>query len=356
MNKQNTIMSADLGLFNQLLQMVDGDWSDSIQGICNHIQDRFKALGVFLSVYDKKFNEFIYVSSAFEANTLAKLTTNEIELNQEVLLSTFKRVIDADKTVLDNKIFRDDTLLKLADTFFNGDESLSKKILSEVGVKSLFAIPVLSDNEKYICSFHIITERQDIDYEENLIKEYLYQLNVALEIVFLVRELYIKATHDSLTRLFNHKQGIILLSKEIDRVKRNKQPLSVAMVDIDYFKKINDLYGHRAGDLVLEHVSTFLSNTLRKCDVISRYGGEEFLIVLPDTSLEKSYEVMNRIKIAISKKVFTHNSDEFSVTASFGLVDFNDKVHKSAEGLIEIADQRLYLAKKQGRDCICCES
>ena len=345
-------MDADLGLFYQLLQMVDGDWSDSINGICTHIRDRFNALGVFLSVFDKKYNEFIYLTFSLKDEIHEKLKEKKIRLTVETGLDILKRVYSKRKNILEYGIFEGDSLDDLIDTYFKKNRKKSRKFARDINLKTVFAIPDLDANKDYTCFFHILTDREVRDDEKDLINDYLTQLHVALEIIFLVRELYIKATHDSLTKLFNHKQGQILLSKEIDRVHRNKQPLSVVMIDIDYFKRVNDIYGHQAGNKVLEYMGTLLSNSLRRCDVISRYGGEEFLVVFPDTRGDQALEVIKRLKDTLERHDFNCFGKKYSVTASFGLCQFDHSRHFDASSLIQDADRQLYRAKQMGRNRI----
>ena len=125
------------------------------------------------------------------------------------------------------------------------------------------------------------------------------------------------------------------------------------MLDLDHFKKCNDRFGHHAGDEVLRYISKLLSESLRKCDVISRYGGEEFLLVLPDTDLKKAVEVTKRLKNSLQNHVFNFSDTKYSITASFGVIEYNTDRHLNNELLIGEADEYLYRAKHEGRNRIC---
>jgi diguanylate cyclase (GGDEF)-like protein len=345
-------MNADLGLFNQLLQMVDGDWSDSIKGICDHMLRRFNALGVSLNVFDKNYNEFIYFTYSTTRHWETILADNGIEINPETALDVIKGIYEVNKKILESSVFNGEELLELAKVYSDFDEERAVKILRELNIKTLSTVPVLNANNSYKCSIYIFTDRSLTDSDKLLIYEYSTQLNVALEIVFLVRELYIKATHDSLTKLFNHKQGLVLLNREIVRVQRNKQPLSIAMLDLDHFKDCNDRFGHHAGDDVLRFISKLLSESMRKCDIISRYGGEEFLLVLPDTDLKKAVDVIRRVKTSIQNHVFDFSDTKYCITGSLGVVEYDPDKHLSGDLLIDAADALLYRAKSEGRNRI----
>lgn len=345
-------MNADLGLFNQLLQMVDGDWSDSIKGICDHMLRRFKALGVSLNVFDKNYQEFIFFTYSTTEHSETILSNNGIEISSDTAIDVIKSIYEVNKKILEPSVFNGEELLELARVYSDFNEERAVKILRELNVKTLSTVPVLNANNSFKCSIHIFTDRILNDSDKLLIHEYSAQLNVALEIVFLVRELYIKATHDSLTKLFNHKQGLILLNREIARVQRNRQPLSIAMLDLDHFKDCNDRFGHHAGDDVLRFISKLLTESMRRCDIISRYGGEEFLLVLPDTELKKAVDVIKRVKSSIQKHVFNFSDTKYSITASFGVIEYDPDKNLSGDLLIEGADALLYRAKSEGRNRI----
>ena len=346
-------MNADLGLFNQLLQMVDGDWSDSIQGICNHILSRFSAMGIVLTVFDRSYDELIFIESAASPGFASILDAKGVQLNQNFLSGIIKKIYRRNRAVLDFQMYGKEDIGKLADLYF-GEAGKGQAFLDASGFGTIISVPVLETEKNFRCNIFILSERQMDRVAGEHFNGYLKQLNVALEIIFLVRELYIKATHDSLTKLFNHKQGQILLTREINRVLRNRQPLTIVMADIDLFKKVNDTYGHQAGDLVLEYIASLMADSMRKCDVISRYGGEEFLLVLPDTDLPNSAEVIRRLKDTIQNHRFSAAGREFSVTVSFGITQFDRARHQDMREIIEDADSKLYRAKLNGRNRIEC--
>ena len=155
---------------------------------------------------------------------------------------------------------------------------------------------------------------------------------------------------DSLTGLFNHAVIMERLSNSFSLAQRQNSHLSVAMIDLDHFKRINDNYGHSTGDRVLVGFSRLLRERLRESDVVGRYGGEEFLVVLPDTTLEHAELVIDEVRMAFAKTRFAANGELFSATLSAGIADFPRA--ESAAGLLDAADNALYKAKDRGRNRI----
>ncbi len=152
------------------------------------------------------------------------------------------------------------------------------------------------------------------------------------------------AIKDGLTDLFNHKYIINRLEEEVIKSSRYGRNLSIAMVDIDHFKKINDNYGHQTGDLVLKKVADEIRNSLRDTDLVGRYGGEEFLIAAPETTFEQAKVFCERIRASIENIEF---ANKIKVTVSLGAATMTSPFVKD---LIEEADKKLYFAKNNGRN------
>jgi diguanylate cyclase (GGDEF)-like protein len=149
---------------------------------------------------------------------------------------------------------------------------------------------------------------------------------------------------DSMTNLLNHKNSLRRLKEEVDRAKRINYPLSVAMVDLDNFKLVNDTYGHQSGDEVLVQVAKILSDSCRSTDVIGRYGGEEFIIIMPDTIDRDAALLLERIQKRVEKTSF---KDGIHITLSCGVSELNGE---SVHGILKSSDIMLYEAKKKGKN------
>ncbi|MGM9452305.1 diguanylate cyclase [Legionella bozemanae] len=152
---------------------------------------------------------------------------------------------------------------------------------------------------------------------------------------------------DSLTGLLNHSSFLKRLELELDYAKQKNTPLSLVMIDIDHFKKVNDTYGHPFGDMVIKKLATLLTLRLRNNDIVGRYGGEEFAIVLPGTNAQQSKKVLNELREQFSHEFFA-NTDDFSATFSAGIAQKN--ADSDINKLVNQADQALYEAKHLGRN------
>jgi diguanylate cyclase (GGDEF)-like protein len=130
-------------------------------------------------------------------------------------------------------------------------------------------------------------------------------------------------------------------------------PLSLVMVDIDLFKKVNDTFGHTEGDRVLSQISSLLKSSVRKKDTVARYGGEEFILILPEAGLEESFVIAERIRRLVESTPFEVAGAQVNLTLSMGISNFPSHRAKSKEELVKMADQALYDAKRGGRNKVC---
>jgi two-component system cell cycle response regulator len=166
------------------------------------------------------------------------------------------------------------------------------------------------------------------------------------------RELERLATTDVLTGVFNRRVLLERLELELRRCRRYGSRLCVLLLDVDHFKRINDAYGHLAGDGVLVTLGHILRTRVRGTDVTGRYGGEEFCVLLPETDLEPGRELAERLRQHVAAEAFTAGATTFRVTCSVGVAHFTDARQKVAD-LLQAADKALYRAKELGRDRVC---
>jgi diguanylate cyclase (GGDEF)-like protein len=158
------------------------------------------------------------------------------------------------------------------------------------------------------------------------------------------------ASYDSLTNLWNRASILEFLDEEFEQSLREKKPICSIMVDVDHFKKVNDLYGHLVGDVVLAKIASRLRRSIRRHDKLGRYGGDEILVVLPHSGLNKLREIAERLRLAVAKKKIKTTSGTLSVTISLGCASSESFPRPSVDSLIRASDRALYKAKGQGRD------
>ncbi len=162
---------------------------------------------------------------------------------------------------------------------------------------------------------------------------------------------------DSLTGLYNRRYLIQALEREMERTRRTARPTAVVIADLDHFKQVNDNWGHETGDRALQLAADMLRASVRKLDIACRYGGEEFVVILPDTELPLALSVAERIRAMIEAQPLSiatesDSQEALSLTASLGVEAFDVGSMGTAEQLIGRADAFLYQAKHQGRNCV----
>jgi diguanylate cyclase (GGDEF)-like protein len=180
------------------------------------------------------------------------------------------------------------------------------------------------------------------------------QINQSLQLEIKRREeleveLKLQATTDPLTGLFNRRQYEMLFRREMERVSRHGSELSLCVVDLDHFKRINDQYGHDLGDQVLKQVARLFTDTLRHSDIVGRFGGEEFILLLPDTSIDSALLVVGRLRALLEDEVVESEDEKVSITATFAVTQVSND-DAAIEDVIRRADKGLYEGKAAGRN------
>lgn len=166
----------------------------------------------------------------------------------------------------------------------------------------------------------------------------------------LQKNLYESATRDGLTHVYNKKYFLDTLHKEFAYCLRHKVALSLVIMDIDHFKRINDTYGHQAGDYVLSRMAARIAETVRAEDTFARYGGEEFVVLLREAPEDKAFILAERLRRLIEATDFTYNGQQIKVTLSAGVATLGEGEYADADAFIVGADKHLYRAKQAGRN------
>ena len=250
---------------------------------------------------------------------------------------------------------------------------LKEKIKNRLNLKQNFAEAVKIDGNYYIVTFLTISPFQKnsknigylISYEKDDTFEvfnniFLHNIILGNIIILLIlsfvfyflkinEKLKLIAATDKLTGLFNRNKFYEIANLELERAKRYKRPLSLIIFDIDYFKKINDKYGHNIGDYVLKKLSWIIKTHIRKSDYVFRWGGEEFIILAPETDINGAEKLAEKLRSAVEEYEF--DTVKY-VTISIGVAQFNENLDKNIDSLISRADRALYKSKEAGRNCV----
>lgn len=168
-----------------------------------------------------------------------------------------------------------------------------------------------------------------------------------------IRDLREQVSTDSLTGLSNVRHLRVMLEQEMERTKRNHQPTTFLILDVDHFKAVNDTYGHVVGDKALQHLATLIKTVVRKIDIPCRYGGEEFGVILPSTPILVGIQVAERVRKLVEETPLIEGEHTIALTISLGVETYSQSSRDSIEELIARADTELYRAKQSGRNCVC---
>ncbi len=349
LSEQIKLSSQELKSFYDFTQKLNS--TDSVDAVMDHIID---------TVERGMHSDFVAVSL----------------YDEQEGITTLKRISDRDKNHLEGKeIPYTDNLTWLVNegkNFFTTDDLstrakyrsiFGKEIDFALGVKNIKSIliyPLLEDipqehnRDTNVLGSVVIARAEKLAFNENEIS--LAKIICGKSAKFIKSSISLEKTkelavRDGLTGLYNRRHFKEMLSYAISYSDRYDERTSLMMIDVDNLKTINDTYGHRAGDSVLSFVGKVLSESLRKVDISSRYGGDEFALILPNTNKRGSLVVADKIKNNIKNMPFRFNGDEVSVSLSIGIATYPENAPDS-ESLLENSDKALYESKNQGRDKI----
>jgi diguanylate cyclase (GGDEF)-like protein len=292
---------------------------------------------------DTKDKRYANVVSTFEDPSITNL---QIDLQK---YPEIRKALSLKKSILVKDALKDPMMKEV------------REIIEPMGIRSIMVIPITFHDE-VIGTLLLNIAKADRTFSERekklctaianasanaLYNAFLYE-NLSKERSDLER----LAITDYLTGIYNVRYFYNRLDEEFSRAERHRMPLCCMMFDIDNFKKINDTYGHRAGDMILREFAQLVRDHTRKSDVFARYGGEEFIMLLPQTSLSGSCTEAERLSKIIRKNKFYALKDSEKITVSIGIACSSDTRIKNPDNLITFADNALFSAKEKGRDQI----
>lgn len=239
--------------------------------------------------------------------------------------------------------------------FFILDHDSYTHTLGAMSAKRFFTFARISDpTEDIIIRFNTLVQYVEITNElrrkgeelEDTVFELAFATTNVLEKNEFLEQL---ANKDSLTLLYNHSFFKDRMKEEFDRASRYGNIFSIALLDLDFFKRVNDTYGHLKGDEVLRTFAIVLKNCIRTSDIGARYGGEEFAVIFPETDMNEAKAAVERIRTAFADTSFEHHDTAFKVTFSAGITTYSDGI-EDFEQMIQLADTALYSSKSTGRN------
>ena len=228
--------------------------------------------------------------------------------------------------------------------------------------KSAALLPLVR-NEKLIGSLLLISGDSN-RYQKSHATTFLQKLSamtaVAVENCLNQQRIKEISYQDALTKTYNRRYFDLRIQDEIERSLRQSEVLSCMFVDIDFFKNVNDNYGHHIGDIVLSKVASIIKEQVRACDIAARYGGEEFVIALPSTDISLACDIAERLRCAVNEQVYSFYDKQLSVSISLGVASLNPEknvfdAEEISRDLLDRADKALYRAKESGRNRVVAE-
>ena len=325
--------------FNVLADIVSSantslDKHKVIASIMSKIEDIIKCEGWSLLLLNEQNDKLVFAASRGIIGE--KLKGIEIPAEKGVV----GRVIRDDKPLIINSISQKETVYRDIDYAY------------DFTTHSILCIP-LKSRGRIIGAIELVNKKYHGEFSQkdlDLLKILSEPAAIALENSFLYEKTKELTIMDDLTQLYNSRFLNMYLDTEIERARRMKEHVSMIFFDIDGFKNVNDKYGHLAGSQVLNEVGRLLTGNVRKMDIPVRYGGDEFILILPETDSQNAIKIASRLRQAVNANTFLRNQDPpYHLTASFGISCFPDNAG-SKEELINNADKSMYYVKENGKD------
>lgn len=311
------------------------------------VESNSKDVKSYFDKYQKLKNRLNSNPYAFEDSEIRlkfkDLVEEKERLESEYIDSLHKKLNKALKALLYTIGTFSSASSNYVDTFQNHIDEINNTINnSEIDVdglsKRLISIAIKIKDTTVNMKAELKKSQEKLEESRDAIERLKSQLNEAQQNLII----------DPLTSAYNRRGMVHFMQVEIERSLRYKQPFSIIMSDLDHFSNVNNTYGHVVGDVVLKKFCSTAKSVIRSVDILTRYGGEEFVIILPNSDLENAYFVAEKIRDAVEKLKFKYKETVFSITSSFGVAEFKES--DSIKSLIQRSDKALYKAKEK-RNC-----
>lgn len=303
------------------------------QGLAGHLAALIGADSAYLSRWD----EARQIAVPIAANGLLQKTYAEIDVEPGEATVTAK-VLELEQSLVVEDV--------------QHSPFLSPRLAAHFPICSLLGLPLVADGRKLGAVLLAFEKRHVFSPEEiALCEQAAGQAALAISKVLLIGRIEQLAITDELTGLYNHRGLMELGRREVERALRFNRPLAAIMLDIDHFKNVNDRFGHPLGNQVLKVLAERCRSNIREIDIFCRYGGEEFVVLLPENNLAEGRVVAERLRTVISGLSIHTGQGDIRITVSLGVAEVDAGVQDLAE-LIEHTDQAMYRAKNAGRNCV----
>lgn len=263
------------------------------------------------------------------------------------------QVIEAENGVEAFKLIEENNDINLVITDFDMPEMDGFELISQIrrkyGKDTIGIIGLSAREDDYLTAKFIKLGANDFLNKPFAIEEFYCRVNQNLELVDLIQQIKDASNTDYLTKLFNRRYFFEIGTRNYNRAKQEDRGMALAMLDIDHFKRVNDTYGHDGGDEALIRVAHLIRDSFRPSDVVARFGGEEFCVLMLDITPLDAHRKLEALRQAVADLEIVHNDHHFSVTISIGMADECDE---TLARMIKVADERLYEAKAAGRNRI----
>lgn len=349
---------------------VDDEFLETISGQIGIILEN----AIYNSVIEKKnkeLNETVFSLQVLNYSSSLLSTTLEIEELLKYTADIFFEIFDADKFMIFNFLEEKNVFNVYSSAGYEFEEENIEikvneiykfRILSNSDIKNIteikndyvvdyFREKIRFGNNTYffpLVSQNSIVGAAIVNTSKDIKAEFYNTLKIQITIALNNAKLYAAGITDGLTQAYNH----MFFKRKLKAEMLKHLNTSIILLDIDYFKKFNDTYGHVTGDEVLREVSSLLRQAVRKYDIVARYGGEEFAILLPDTNLRDAEALAERLRIIIEKNEIEYKGEKLKITASFGVGEFNKSEILTLNEFVDNVDKALYESKRNGRNCV----